>query len=406
MTLYRRTSGVYTALNFSGVLQRANGVYGVAQEALVRSGGVYQNVWRADGPPPAPINLTSGAANGGTVTVGWAWAANIENDYNRVEVQQPGDIGRTNTAYALNAQQRGGYGHGASVALVGRSVDNGGQVSAWTPFPTVTALNALPPAAVFTNLDWINSAWTIKWNDPANPYGDISAIQVYIRNNAEGSWTLAGSYGYTGQTGRTITTPGRGWETLHHVFIRVVNNAGYTDSNTASQWTPPQPGTEKSIGPDEGNSFAYAANAWRDDGTVRQGMFAPTPMGLHFGCYFYGSKLYDAGHGYAPVSGEIVMMRSGTEGFTGSVYFTGHGYGTNPRTNPTGDGQPGWTSSSQFGGSGATAWESLPAGMLSGIGSGVTKGVGIFTFSSFQSDYKVFLGPAHNGFAGAIKLRW
>lgn len=406
MPLYRRTSGIYTALNFSGVLRREAGVYAVSKEAFVRSGGSYQQVWRADGPPPAPTGLTSTAANGGTVTVGWAYPANAENDYNRVEVQQPGDTARYGTNYAGTSQVRTGYSHGASVPLEARTVDNGGQVSAWTAAPTVTALNALPPAAALTAFFWDGSNWHIRWNDPANPYGDLSTMQAYIRNNAEGNWTLVGSYGYTGQANREVTVAGRGWDTLHHTFVRSINNAGYTDTGVASQWTPPQPGTEKVFAPDEGNSYAHAAGAYRDDGTVRQGQFAPTPMGNHFGLYFYGTKLYNGGHGYAPVSGDIFLMRSGTEGFTGPVFFTGHGYAVNPRTIPNGDGHSQWTSTSEFAGSGASAWEPLPAGCLSMIGSGVTKGVGMWTFNTFQSNYKVFLGPAHNGFAGVIRLRW
>jgi hypothetical protein len=406
MTLYRRTSGIYTALGFDRVYRRAGGVYSIAQEALVRSGGAYQNVWRADGPPPAPVGLTASAANGGVVNVGWSYAANVENDYNRVEVQQPGDIARIGTNYAGTSQSRTGYAHGASVSLQARTVDNGGQASAWTTVPTVTALNAAPNAAALTAFFWDGSNWHIRWNDPANPYGDVSAMQVFIRNNAEGTWTLVGSYGWTGQASREVTAAGRGWDTLHHTFVRTVNNAGYTDTGVASQWTPPQPGVEKFINPHEGNSWAYAAGAYRHDGTVREGMFSETPMGLHFGIFFYGNQLYDACHGYPPTTGWIFMVRRGAEGFTGNLHFTGHGYATNPGSAPTGDGHASWVSANQFAGADSSAWETIPSNCLAQIASGVTKGIGIFTFSNFQSNYRVFQGPAFNAYAGVISLMW
>jgi hypothetical protein len=229
-------------------------------------------------------------------------------------------------------------------------------------------------------------------------------MQVFIRNANE-DWVLAWSGSYTGGGGRLIQTAGRGWDIANYAFVRVFNSAGYADSNVAGQWTPPAPGTEKVVGSFEGNSWAFAAGAYRHDGTVRQGQFTPTPMGLHFGLFFYGDELYNVSHGYPAQSAEILMIRNGTEGFTGPVNFTGHGYGWNPGVAPTGDGN-GWVSQSDFAGADASYWEPLPIGLLQGFAAGTSKGVGIFTFSAFQSNYKVFKGPQINGFAGAIRLRW
>jgi len=407
MTLYRRTAGVYTALNFSAVLRREAGVYVVAKEALVRGSGAYANSWRADGPPPAPISLTSVAANGGTVTVGWAYAANVEADYNRVEVQAPGDTARNATNYAGLSQVRTGYAHGVSVPLEARTVDNGGQVSAWTAVPTVSAISALPGAASISNFAWerTNQRFIIQWTDPGNPYGDISAVRVYYRNSGEGTWTLHSEYGTAGGL-RTVYMAGRGWDVLAQAFVRVINNAGYADSAVVTAWTPPQPGTEKIINCVLGDSWGFTAGAYREDGTVRMGMFSTTPWGNHYGMYFYGTNgLWNLGHGWPAFSGEIFMVRSGVEGFTGTVFFYPHGYNTKPATTPGGNGLT-WASTSQFGGADASGWESIPVDVLSSIADGGTRGIGIYTPELLQSYYKVFKGPALNGLAGQIKLRY
>jgi hypothetical protein len=404
VSLWVRSGGVYRNVDFDDLYRRDGGVYQKFKELYVRNAGTYKLAWRADGPPPAPTSLAATAANGGIINTSWAWPANAENDYNRVEVQQVGDIGRISTNYAGTTQQRSGYANGSSVQLQARTVDNGGQVSAWVNFPAVSTVNALPGAANVSAFWWDGANFQVQWTDPGNPYGDISAVQVYYRNDAEGSWTLGGTYGTAGGL-RQVALPGRGWDRLNHVFVRVVNAAGYTDSNIRSVWTPPQAGTSKLLVPHEGNSFAYTANAYRNDGTVRQGQFSATPMGTHFGLWFYGDQLYNAGHGYAPVSGRIFMIRDGVQGFTGPLFFTGHPYGWNPGVAPTGAGT-GWTSTGVYAGADASDWEPIPSGVLASIASNEVKGIGIFTFSTAQSNYRVMLGPQWNAYAGIIELTW
>ena len=240
MPSYVRSGGIYQLQDFNEVLRRDAGVYSIMQEALVRNGGIYKQAWRADGPPPAPTSLSATAANGGIVYVAWAYPANSENDYNRVEVQVAGDTARIGTTYPTTTQQRTGYAHGASVALQARTVDNAGNVSAWTTVPTATALNALPGAASISNFGWErgNQRFIIQWTDPGNPYGDISSVQVWYRNSAEGTWTNHSNYGTAGGL-RTVYMAGRGWDIDTYAFVRVVNAAGYTDSGVVGAWTPP-----------------------------------------------------------------------------------------------------------------------------------------------------------------------
>ena len=103
MTLYVRSGGVYQPVGFNNYFQRHGGVYNKCQELFVRAGGQYQRVWLADGPPPEPVGLSAVAANGGTIKVAWGYQANDENDYNRVEVQQVGDIGRVTGQEVIQA---------------------------------------------------------------------------------------------------------------------------------------------------------------------------------------------------------------------------------------------------------------------------------------------------------------
>src|SRR4051794_4528587 len=112
MTLYVRSGGIYQPIGFNNLFRRDAGVYSKAQELFVRAGGSYQRVWLADGPPPAPTNLAASASNGGNVSVSWTYPTNDENDYARVEVQQPGDIARIGTNYPGASQARSGYSHG------------------------------------------------------------------------------------------------------------------------------------------------------------------------------------------------------------------------------------------------------------------------------------------------------
>src|SRR6478609_6095772 len=99
MTLYVRSDGIYLPVNFDNLTRREGGVYAKYNELLVRESGTYKSVWRSNGPPPAPIGLTTSAVNGGKVNVSWSYASNPENDYLRVEVQQFGDTARLSTNY-------------------------------------------------------------------------------------------------------------------------------------------------------------------------------------------------------------------------------------------------------------------------------------------------------------------
>jgi hypothetical protein len=405
VSLYVRQGGVYKLVDFDDLYRRNGGVYSKMKELYVKHAGVYKLVWRADGPPPPPSSLGIAAVNGGVINVGWAWAANEEGDYNRVEVQQPGDIARIGTNYPGTTQQRTGYAHGTSVVLEARTVDNGGQFSAWTPVPVTGALNALPGPASFSAFWWDGTNFQLQWTDPGNPYGDISAVQLWYRADHEGTWTLGATHGTAGGL-RQWALPGRGWDVLNHAFIRVVNNAGYTDSGILSVWTPPQPGTEKTLAAYIGDSWGYNAGGYRNDGTVRQGQFSPTPWGTHYGMFFYGANaLWNMGHGYQAASGEIFMIRHGTEGFTGTVWFEPHGYGSPPGFTPSGLDQQ-WASTSEFAGHDASAWEPIPGYVLASIANGSAQGMGIFTGNTAQSLYKVFKGPSLNGFAGVVRLRW
>ena len=406
MTLYVRSGGIYRVVDYDDLLRRDAGVYAKMKELYVKNAGVQKLVWRADGPPPAPASLSVSAVNGGTINTSWTWPANPENDYNRVEVQQPGDIARVGTNYAGTTQQRTGFAHGTNVVLEGRTVDNGGQVSSWVAFPVVSAVNVLPGQAAMTAFYWDGSNFRTTWNNPGNPYGDVHTQQLYYRRSDEGSWTLGYSGPYSGGSHGPVFLPGRGWDALYQSFVRIINNAGYTDSAVASAWAPPQPGTEKIVAALIGDSWGYNAGGYRNDGTVRQGQFSPTPWGTHYGMYFYGANsLWNMGHGFQAASGEIFMIRHGTEGFTGTVWFEPHGYGTPPGTTPVGlDLQ--WPSTSEFAGNDATYWEPLPASVLGAIANGSAQGMGIFTSSTAQSMYKVFKGPTLNGYAGVVRLRW
>ena len=401
-----RSGGVYKNVDFYNFYQRFGGAYVRMDELYVRNAGAYKLAWRADGPPPAPTSLSASAANGGIVNVGWAYAANPENDYNRVEVQQPGDIARIGTNYAGTTQQRTGYAHGAGVSLQARTVDNSGQISAWATVPGVTALNALPGAASIQNFWFDGTNFQFQWYDPGNPYGDISAVQVFYRNvTLNEGWTHHSTWGTAGGL-RQVTLLGRGWDGLHAAFVRVVNNAGYTDSTIASQWAPPMPGTEKTIAAYVGDSWGYNAGAYRNDGTVRQGQFSTTPWGPHYGMFFYGSyNLWALGHGYQANYGEIFMIRNGSEGFAGTVWFEPHGYADPPAANPSGLDML-WPSVSSFSGFDASGWEAIPTGVLGAIANGSAQGIGIWTPSLSQGEYRVFKGPSLNGFAGVIKLNF
>lgn len=404
MTAHVRSGGVYKNVDFHGAYERASGVYSVLDEIWVRNSGAYKLAWRADGPPPAPTSLSSSAVNGGYINVGWAYAANVENDYNRVEVQQPGDIARIGTNYAGTTQQRSGYAHGAGVSLQARTVDNGGQVSAWATVPGVTALNALPGAAAIQNMWFDGTNFQLQWYDPGNPYGDISAVQVFYRNaTVEGGWTFHSQWSTAGGL-RQVTLAGRGWDGHHQAFVRVINNAGYTDSALAGVWAPPMPGTEKTIAAYVGDSWGYNAGAYRNDGTVRAGQFSATPWGPHYGMFFYGDwNLWNLGHGYQANYGYIFMIRNGSEGFSGNMFFEPHGYGTPPGANPSGLNML-WSSEGEFQGFDASRWEPIPTGVLGAIANGSAQGMGIWTPSLLQSNYKVFKGPALNGLAGVVRL--
>jgi len=406
MTLFVRAAGVYRPVAIDNLFQRSEGVYSKVSELKVKSSGGYRSAWRENVAPPAPINLFSTAEGGGVINVYWAWATNPDDDYSRVEVQEVGDVARIPTDYPEVYQRRTGYTEGQGVYMQVRTIDHAGLASPWGTIGGVTARYSHPGIATMTGVGWNGTAFVVNWTAGDNAYGDPTDARLMCKTQAESTWTQVGPPLATsaGQP-HSVIAPVRTWDANHFFYVQTMTSWAMTNSIAVNRWAPPVTGTEKTITPYSADSYAFTPNIWLNDGKVRQGQFSPTPHGLHFGMFFYDDLLYNASHGHPAVSGDIFMIREGEQGFPGTVFFEGHAYRSRPSATPTGSGVT-WPSTNQFTGADASAFEALPASFLQSVAVGTTKGVGIYTASEAQTNYKVFKGPSTHGSAGMIRLRW
>ncbi len=400
-SLYVRDGGIQKLIGPSKLLRKVGGVWQILGSSLkVKVAGAQVSTWTANSPPPAPTGLGAVPVNGGKINTSWAYPTNLENDYASVEVEQISSIGRAVTAHPTTTQQRTGYAHGVSIPLQARSVDTSGLMSAWVALPVVTTINALSGGATGVYPSWNGTSFTVAWTNPGNPYSDITAVEVY--KSSGGAYTLAHTEAYVGGL-RTASIASSASDTLHSFKVRVVNSAGFVETAPISLWSPPAPGTVKNILADAADTWAFTLGAWRNDGSVRSGQFDNYPMGMNVGLFFYGTKLWEACHGYTPIKGEIFMQRNGSQGFSGNLNFHGHGYMVKPAGQP-GRGAVDWTSTSEFLGSGVSSWEIMPQSARESIAWPTLRGFGIHTDLTYQSEYRHFWGPANVGAAGQVRL--
>jgi hypothetical protein len=440
MALYVRSGGTYRPVNYDGLFDRWQGVYYKQRELYVKDAGQYKLAWRADTPPPPPTNLTAVAMNdaSGTIHVEWAWQPNYEYDYLRVEVQEPGDIRRYPSAFPETSQNRSGYVHGQSVTLQARTVDQGGNVSPWVQFGPVSVLSVPPgpPGAPF--LYWNGSTLMAEWDNPGNPHGDIYKQELMVETSYYGTdqWTVmySGPFvpGHQGPVSAFMA-----WDKLHRAKVRLYGGVSqtyiweqWTDSQPATWWTPPAPGTTKEVGSAGGDTFIHRptfGSVYHFDGKVRQGVYwapeaDPSGQGEAVGIWVYGIGPHNAasalpeacncresnwGYGYPPISGEVFMMRDGANGAPGNLSFYAHGYRFLPGglPLPPGNGIT-WASTNTYATPGATAWEPLPRAFLDTIANGTTQGLGIYTSNRDPSAHRQMLSSQIDGQAARILLHW
>ena len=439
MALYVRSGGTYHPVGYAGLTNRWEGVYYKQKELFVKDAGAYRSVWRADGPPPPPINLTAAPWNdaSGTIHVEWAWQPNYEYDYWRVEVQEPGDINRYPAAFPETAQNRSGYYHGQSVMLEARTRDLAGNSSAWVPFGPVTALSVPPGPPGTPVVYWNGSTLMATWNNPGNPHGDIHTQELMVQTDlGDTSWVIKYSGPFVpGPQGPVSVF--LAWDKPHRVKVRLHGGVSqtyifeqWTDSQITTWWTPPAPGTTKEVGGAGGDTYLVRpnwGNVYHFDGKVRQGQYWPTQtepsgQGDSIGIWVYGigpqnaaSALPEAcncrdgnwGYGYPPISGEVFMMRNGANGAPGNLSFYAHGYRFLPGdlSVPPGNGIT-WASTHTYDTPGATGWEPLPRAFLDTIANGTTQGLGIYTSNRDPSAHRDMLSAHDNYLAGRVMLHW
>ena len=383
-------------------------------------------------PPPPPTNLTAVPWNdaSGTIHVEWAWQPNYEYDYLRVEVQEPGDIRRYPTNVPETSQNRSGYTHGQSVMLQARTVDIGGNVSPWVQFGPVTALSVPPGPPGTPVLYWNGSTLMATWSNPGNPHGDIHTQELMVQTDwGDTSWVIKYSGPFVpGPQGPVSVF--LEWNKPHRVKVRLHGGVSqtyifeqWTDSQIAYWWTPPAPGTTKEVGCYYGDTFLYRPGGYSTyhfDDRVRQGVYwpiaddYPSGSGEAIGIWTYSDDLTEAcngndyfqfGYGYPPVSGEVFMMRDGSNGAPGNLFFYAHNYVHAPGDRPVGNGIT-WPSTYTYNTPGATAWEPLPRAFLDTIANGTTRGLGIHTSNRDPSAFKQMLSPYYDYQAARIRLHW
>ena len=365
----------------------------------------------------------------GTIHVEWTWPSNPENDYWRVEVQEPGDINRYPTDYPTTSQNRGGYAHGQNVMLQARTRDLGGNASSWVQFGPVMALSAPPGYVPAPHLYWNGSTLMATWINPGNPHGDIYKQEVLAQTGyLSDTWVVKYSGPFVpGPQGPVSVF--LEWDKVHRVKIRLYGGVSqtyiweqWTDSQHALWWTPPAPGTTKEVGSYYGDTYLVRpsfGNSYHFDDRVRQGVYwaaeaDPSGQGEAIGIWTYSNDLTEAcngadyfqfGYGYPPVSGEVFMMRDGSNGAPGNLFFYAHNYIHAPGDQPVGNGIT-WASTYTYNTPGATAWEPLPRAFLDTIANGTTSGLGIYTTNRDPSAFKQMLSSWYDYQAARIRLHW
>jgi hypothetical protein len=415
MSLLRRVAGTYEEVDYSGLYRRTGGTYIFADEVLRRVSGIYQQVWRKDGPPPDPTGVGSVAANGLSVTTSWTWPANAEADYDKARVERrtyPGGAWGTmiQTSYPTASQARIDHTNGVQYQYRVQFVDLAGNASEWVEAAAVTAFNGAPatPTISVPASSWSGGNFTVTVGSISSPYNDVSNVSIYRRGVGGGAWTLVHSAAYTAASIAPAIAQ-LGYDTYHEFYATVTCPGGTATSAIATVYSRPSPGTIKYVNAVSAQTFLSDDGFWAPSGyavynRAAQGAWDPSSS-RHTGCWFYGTGIVDACRGHIPSAAQIYMMRSGSLGTTGTAQLWGHGYTTKPAGSPgTGIAGTNITTVENFNGTDATAWETLTLGHRSSMTDGTIKGFLVYTAST-TSYPRVFKGPVRDdASAGQIAL--
>lgn len=402
---YVKQAGAWSALNFTGVKFKQAGAWGVGAALYVKDAGIWKPSWAANAPPPDPTSVAAVALNGGGATVSWVWPGNAENDYDRVRVEQQVNGGAwgsmQETLYSAQTQSRTGLTHGYTYKYRVATRDTAGLLSNWVESNTISAINTGPAGASITNVTWDSGGdrFQVFWTDPGNPYSDITDVDLYAKHSAE-SYVKISDFGYAGGA-RSAYVSRRAWDNLHSFFVRVISPGGTTDSNVWQAWSPPQPGTVKTITP-QGSDTWTQAQGWRNTAYLFQGRWDET-YEKQAGYLFYGTQLADACHGFTPSVVSITMRRYGSFGESGKLDYYFHGYLSEPAGSPgliTGSYWPSWNT--YFG---DDEWEDpIPSSNYGAIVSGAYRGIALWKDSTNVYYYRHMYGPSNYANAGKIKI--
>lgn len=404
-----KAGGAWSAeLGYAHVFRKQSDAYVVGEEMLQKVSGVWQQVWRKDGPPPNPTSVLATSANGGINTVQWDWPANAEADYSlarvEVSVNAAAWTSMATTAHPTAFQTRTGAVNGTSYKYRIRLRDLGGNMSSWVETGTITGKNLAPsiPVVAVSPADWAAGQFNVNVYGIASTYSDVSNVSLYRRPAGGGGWTLVYSAGYSAPSVTPVIAQ-INHDTYHEFYATVTSPGGTSSSSVVSVWSRPSTGTTKSVLASNSHTYSISNGVWRTDSySVRQGRFGST-HGLQQGGWFYGTNLQDICRGHVPASAKIFIVRSGSSGTSGSLGLNSHGYEFKPASGGLAL-ISSWTSTNSFTGTDASAWEAIPGGLLSSITSGVVKGFGLYTASTSSSQYRSMRGPDTNGFAGAVDL--
>jgi hypothetical protein len=154
--------------------------------------------------------------------------------------------------------------------------------------------------------------------------------------------------------------------------------------------------------------------SWRGDTDDVISGYADGTYAMQTGCWFYGTSINDTCKGYAPDSATLLFARSGSQGYSGNVWFQGI---TNTAS-PGGTTAPTTVGSSDTGpnmvGADDVVQHPLPAGMRTNMGNNTLKGFAIIhtdvpgahAHAGSQTCYRRLKGLSSNSLTGLIAVTY
>lgn len=329
--------------------------------------------------PKPPTGATLTAVNPGILNFAWtapAAQSNIAGYDVDLNGSAPTQIDNVTT------YQWTGAAHDVVYTTRVRTRDTFGQVTAWVS-ASATAINDTTPPGCPTP----TAVWTQGIPGFTVSYGAFTDLQSgptpELQISFDSGITVATSVSATpggGSYNHTITSDRRG--TVIAYRTRAVDDLGNVGTSPWVLVTAKPLGTFTILASQTATWKTAGTDAWRTDTQDVISGYYDSVNGIQYGFWMYGNDVTNTCKGYKPDSGTILLIRKGSQGFSGSVGLNLHTLTAAGSTSTSGNGYAGLLQgASDFDpgpsmvGADVSVSYSLNSTFLTKLGNGTAKGI-------------------------------